>query len=93
MLRIRVIISLKLELFPFFIPPGTGDIHLSIAQTINIAGGLIVTTPQKLALADAQKAAKMFEAVNIPLLGLVENMSSFVCPRYVIKKTLELNLC
>ena len=46
-----------------------------------ISGSVIVTTPQKVALADAQKAAKMFEAVNIPVLGVVENMSSFVCPR------------
>jgi len=69
-----------LDILVIDLPPGTGDIHLSIAQTINIAGGLIVTTPQKLALADAQKAAKMFEVVDIPILGLVENMSSFVCP-------------
>ena len=63
------------------LPPGTGDIHLSIAQTINVSGAVIVSTPQKVALADAKKGAKMFQRVHIPILGLVENMSSFVCPK------------
>ena len=62
-------------------PPGTGDIHLSSAQTINIDGAVIVSTPQKVALADAKKGLKMFEKVQIPVLGLIQNMSSFVCPK------------
>jgi len=69
-----------LDVLVIDLPPGTGDIHLSIAQTINISGAVIVSTPQKVALADSQKAAKMFAAVNIPILGIIENMSSFVCP-------------
>lgn len=64
------------------LPPGTGDIHLSIAQNFNkIFGAIIVSTPQRVALADAKKAVKMFEKVDIPILGLVENMSSFACPK------------
>jgi len=69
-----------LDILVIDLPPGTGDIHLSMAQTVNISGAVIVSTPQKVALADAKKASKMFEAVNIPILGLVENMSSFACP-------------
>jgi len=60
-------------------PPGTGDILLSLAQTVNISGALIVTTPQKVALADAAKGINMFQKVDIPVLGLVENMSAFIC--------------
>jgi len=69
-----------LDVLVIDLPPGTGDIHLSMAQTVNISGAVIVSTPQKVALADAKKASKMFEAVNIPILGLIENMSSFACP-------------
>jgi ATP-binding protein involved in chromosome partitioning len=61
-------------------PPGTGDIQLTIVQTVALAGAIIVTTPQEVALIDARKAATMFEKVNVPVLGLVENMSYFVCP-------------
>ena len=60
-------------------PPGTGDIHLSIAQTLSVSGAVIVTTPQKVALIDAVKAVSMFRKVDIPIVGLIENMSSFVC--------------
>jgi len=64
------------------LPPGTGDIHLSLVQTIeNISGAVIVSTPQKVALADTKKSVAMLEKVNIPIFGLVENMSSFVCPK------------
>lgn len=62
------------------LPPGTGDIHLSIAQTVNVQGAIIVSTPQKVALADAKKATEMLKAVEIPIFGLVENMSGFTCP-------------
>merc|ERR1719481_1831366 len=60
-------------------PPGTGDIHLSLAQTVEIAGAIIVTTPQKVALSDARKGVDMYQKMGVPLLGVVENMASFVC--------------
>jgi ATP-binding protein involved in chromosome partitioning len=62
------------------LPPGTGDIQLTIVQTVALSGAVIVTTPQEVALIDARKAASMFAKVNVPILGLVENMSYFVCP-------------
>lgn len=62
------------------LPPGTGDIQLTIVQTVALAGALIVTTPQEVALIDARKAVSMFQKVNVPVLGLVENMSYFLCP-------------
>ena len=62
------------------LPPGTGDIQLTIVQTVALSGALIVTTPQEVALIDARKAATMFEKVNVPVLGLIENMSYFVSP-------------
>ena len=62
------------------LPPGTGDIQLTIVQTVALAGAVIVTTPQEVALIDARKAATMFEKVNVPVLGIVENMSHFLCP-------------
>src|SRR2546421_2985124 len=62
------------------LPPGTGDIQLTIAQQVSVAGAVVVTTPQDVALADAIKAKTMFDKVNIPVLGFVENMSGFVCP-------------
>jgi ATP-binding protein involved in chromosome partitioning len=60
-------------------PPGTGDIQLTMTQKVPASGALIVTTPQNLALADAQKGIAMFNQVNLPILGLIENMSHFVC--------------
>ncbi len=63
------------------LPPGTGDIQLTIVQTVALAGAVIVTTPQEVALIDARKAASMFSRVNVPVLGLIENMSYFVCPK------------
>ncbi len=62
------------------LPPGTGDIQLTIVQTLELSGAIIVTTPQEVALIDARKAAAMFEKTNVPVLGLVENMSYFECP-------------
>jgi ATP-binding protein involved in chromosome partitioning len=62
------------------LPPGTGDIQLTIVQTVALAGAIIVTTPQEVALIDARKAATMFQKVNVPVLGLLENMSYFLCP-------------
>ena len=61
-------------------PPGTGDVALSLSQLLPITGSVIVCTPQEVALIDAIKAVAMFEKVNIPVVGLIENMSSFICP-------------
>jgi ATP-binding protein involved in chromosome partitioning len=61
-------------------PPGTGDAQLTMAQQVPLAGAVIVSTPQDLALIDARKGLNMFRKVNVPVLGLVENMSAFVCP-------------
>ncbi|MFL6514314.1 MAG: P-loop NTPase [Chthoniobacterales bacterium] len=62
------------------LPPGTGDIQLTIVQTVALSGAIIVTTPQEVALIDARKAATMFEKVNVSVLGLIENMSYFISP-------------
>jgi ATP-binding protein involved in chromosome partitioning len=62
------------------LPPGTGDIQLTIVQTVSLAGAVIVTTPQEVALIDARKAVTMFQKVNVPVLGIIENMSYFLCP-------------
>ncbi|HET7038823.1 MAG TPA: Mrp/NBP35 family ATP-binding protein [Gemmatimonadales bacterium] len=61
-------------------PPGTGDAQLSLAQGIQLAGAVVVTTPQEVAIGDALRSAKMFERVGVPVLGIVENMSYFACP-------------
>lgn len=61
-------------------PPGTGDAQLTMAQQVPLAGAVIVSTPQDLALIDARKGINMFRKVEVPLLGVVENMSYFVCP-------------
>ena len=61
------------------LPPGTGDIQLTLAQKVPVTGAVIVTTPQDIALLDARKGLKMFEKVNVPVLGIVENMSVHVC--------------
>lgn len=70
----------ELDYLLFDLPPGTGDIQLTLCQTIPLTGAVIVTTPQEISLADARKAAKMFERVNVPILGVVENMSFFIAP-------------
>jgi ATP-binding protein involved in chromosome partitioning len=62
-------------------PPGTGDTQLTLAQKVPVTGAIIVTTPQDIALIDARKGLKMFEKVGIPILGLVENMSTHVCSK------------
>jgi ATP-binding protein involved in chromosome partitioning len=63
------------------LPPGTGDIQLTLAQRVPVTGAVIVTTPQDIALLDARKGLKMFEKVNIPILGIVENMSLHICTK------------
>jgi ATP-binding protein involved in chromosome partitioning len=60
-------------------PPGTGDIQLTLSQQVPVSGSIIVTTPQDIALHDAMKGLKMFEKVDIPVLGIVENMSVHIC--------------
>jgi ATP-binding protein involved in chromosome partitioning len=62
------------------LPPGTGDIQLTMAQKIPVSGGVIVTTPQDIALLDARKGLRMFEKVNVPVLGVIENMAVYQCP-------------
>ena len=61
-------------------PPGTGDIALSLSQTIPVAGSVVVTTPQQVSLADSRRAVRMYQKLSIPTLGIVENMSYYTCP-------------
>ena len=63
------------------LPPGTGDIQLTLCQKIPVSGAVIVTTPQDIALLDARKALKMFEKVQVPVLGIIENMSTHICSK------------
>ena len=69
-----------LDYLVFDMPPGTGDAQLSLSQSIPLTGAVIVTTPQDVALLDVRRALGMFRKLNVPLLGIVENMSYFVCP-------------
>lgn len=69
----------KLDFLLIDLPPGTGDTQLSLAQLVQTDGAIIVTTPQSVALLDAGRAVAMFEQVNVPVLGVVENMSEFIC--------------
>lgn len=70
----------KLDFLIVDLPPGTGDAQLTLTQKVPLSGAVIVTTPQDVALIDARKGLAMFNKVNVPVLGIVENMSSFVCP-------------
>jgi ATP-binding protein involved in chromosome partitioning len=70
----------ELDVLVVDMPPGTGDAQLTMAQQVPLAGAVIVSTPQDLALIDARKGLNMFRKVNVPVLGLVENMSTFICP-------------
>jgi ATP-binding protein involved in chromosome partitioning len=70
----------NLDVLVLDLPPGTGDIQLTIVQTVSLDGAVIVTTPQEVALIDARKAVGMFQKVNVPILGIIENMSYFLCP-------------
>jgi len=69
----------ELDYLVFDLPPGTGDIQLTLVQTIPLTGAVIVTTPQDISLADARKGFAMFGKVNVPVLGMIENMSYFIC--------------
>jgi ATP-binding protein involved in chromosome partitioning len=62
------------------LPPGTGDVQLTLAQKVNLSGAILVTTPHDLAMADARRAAAMFQKMNVPVLGVIENMAFFLCP-------------
>ncbi|TDI61603.1 MAG: sodium:proton antiporter, partial [Alphaproteobacteria bacterium] len=70
----------KLDVLVLDLPPGTGDAQLTIAQKVPLAGSVIVSTPQDIALLDARRGIAMFNKVKVPTLGIVENMSTFVCP-------------
>ena len=70
----------ELDVLVIDLPPGTGDVQLTLVQTVPLTGAVLVTTPQNLALLDVQKGAEMFKHVNAPLLGIVENMSFYLCP-------------
>ena len=70
----------ELDCLVIDMPPGTGDAQLTLAQTVPLAGAIIVSTPQDLALIDARRGVSMFGKVNIPILGVIENMSYFLCP-------------
>lgn len=70
----------ELDVLVVDLPPGTGDIQLTLSQKAKVTGAVVVSTPQDIALIDARRAVKMFEKVEIPILGLIENMSYFCCP-------------
>lgn len=70
----------ELDVLVIDMPPGTGDAQLTMAQTVPLAGAVIVSTPQDLALIDARRGVAMFEQVHVPVIGIVENMSYFICP-------------
>jgi ATP-binding protein involved in chromosome partitioning len=62
-------------------PPGTGDVALSLSQTVPVVGAVVVTTPQQVSLADSRRAVRMYQKLNIPTLGIIENMSYYACPK------------
>ncbi|MDX1699220.1 MAG: Mrp/NBP35 family ATP-binding protein [Melioribacteraceae bacterium] len=70
----------ELDYLIYDLPPGTGDIQLTLVQTIPLSGAIIVTTPQEVSLIDAKKGLRMFDKVNVPVYGIVENMSYFIAP-------------
>ena len=70
----------NLDVLVIDLPPGTGDVQLTLTQTVFLSGAIIISTPQDLALIDARKALEMFVKMDVPILGLVENMSFFLCP-------------
>mgnify|MGYP001177019989 CR=1 FL=1 len=71
----------ELDYLVIDLPPGTGDVQLTLTQKAPLSGAVVVTTPQEVSLIDADKGVKMFQQVKVPLLGIVENMSTFVCPK------------
>ncbi len=77
---IRDVVWDGLDVLVIDLPPGTGDIHLTLAQRVPLSGGVVVSTPQDIALIDARKGLELFRKVAVPVLGIIENMSYFVCP-------------
>jgi ATP-binding protein involved in chromosome partitioning len=71
----------KLDVVIFDMPPGTGDAQLTLSQSVNLDGAVIISTPQDVALIDAIKGVQMFRRVHVPILGIIENMSYFKCPK------------
>jgi ATP-binding protein involved in chromosome partitioning len=78
---LREVLWGELDVLVVDMPPGTGDAQLTMAQQVPLAGAIIVSTPQDLALIDARKGLAMFQRVDVPVLGIVENMSTFICPK------------
>jgi ATP-binding protein involved in chromosome partitioning len=70
----------ELDVLIVDLPPGTGDVQLTLCQRSHVTGAIVVSTPQDVALLDARKALNMFEVLKTPVLGLIENMSTYVCP-------------
>lgn len=70
----------KLDVLVIDLPPGTGDVQLTMVQKMRISGAVIVSTPQDISLIDARRAVSMFKTMNIPVLGIIENMSTYICP-------------
>ena len=70
----------ELDILLIDMPPGTGDVQLTMSQRVSLSGAIIVSTPQDIALIDARKGLKMFNKVNVPIIGIVENMSFYICP-------------
>jgi ATP-binding protein involved in chromosome partitioning len=77
---LREVAWADLDILVVDLPPGTGDAQLTMAQQAPLSGAIILSTPQDIALIDARRAIAMFQKVNIPLLGVIENMSGFCCP-------------
>jgi ATP-binding protein involved in chromosome partitioning len=71
----------RLDFLVIDLPPGTGDAQLTLTQKVHLSGAVIVTTPQDVSLIDARKGLAMFQKVNVPVLGIVENMSYYICPK------------
>jgi ATP-binding protein involved in chromosome partitioning len=77
---LRDILWSELDVLVIDMPPGTGDAQLSLAQSVPVTAGIVVTTPQTVALDDSRRSLDMFKKLNIPIAGVVENMSGFICP-------------
>jgi ATP-binding protein involved in chromosome partitioning len=77
---LREVLWGEIDILVVDMPPGTGDAQLTMAQQVPLAGAVIVSTPQDIALIDARKGLNMFRKVNVPVLGIIENMSLFICP-------------
>jgi ATP-binding protein involved in chromosome partitioning len=77
---LRSVVWGELDYLIIDLPPGTGDLQLSLVQTVPLTGAVLITTPSAVALADVRKAIEMFRQVNVEVLGVIENMSHFVCP-------------